>query len=260
MEAVSQPDRLYRRVADQMCAWINQGLYKPGVRLPPERELAEAMGVSRPTIREAMIALEIMGVVEIRDRSGIYVLNRAISPAAASQGQGQHGDLSVGAFELLEARIFVEGAAAGLAAETATTEDISYLRACVNEMSSSDPEIWEDADRRFHMRIAAMSNNSALAAAIELLWDFRKKSPLAAQIMTRAQGGGLEARVEEHRRILDTLAANDAVAARGAMRDHLEQVREYLLDATETAEINALRDRLQHKRQAVLRRTRRLAV
>jgi DNA-binding FadR family transcriptional regulator len=260
VEAGSQPDRLYRRVADQMCAWIDQGLYAPGVRLPPERELAEAMGVSRPTIREAMIALEIMGVVEVRDRSGIYVLERSAPASLESAGQATCDDLSVGAFELLEARIFVEGAAAGLAAETATAEDIACLHQCIEGMSSSDPAVWEDADRRFHMRIAAMSNNSALAAAIEMLWDFRKKSPLAAQIMTRAQGGGLEARADEHGDIVQALIAHDPVKAREAMRTHLEQVREYLLDATETAEIDALRDRLHDHRQSVLRRTRRLAV
>ncbi|WAC49913.1 FadR/GntR family transcriptional regulator [Asticcacaulis sp. SL142] len=252
-----QPDRLYRRVADKMIAAIQEGEYVPGCKLPAERDLAETLGVSRPTIREAMIALEIMGVVEIRDRSGIYVLNgdnRAIvetsTPAVV--------DLSVGAFELLEARIFVEGAAAGLAAETATPDDIDFLKQCLAEMMDSDPLVRELADRSFHMRIAAMSNNSALAAAVELMWDLRRNSPLASQIMTRALGGGATARINEHESILNALAAHDAMAAREAMRMHLEQVRDYVLDATETAEIDALRSKLHQQRQRVLHRTQKM--
>ncbi|MGN6363820.1 FadR/GntR family transcriptional regulator [Asticcacaulis taihuensis] len=255
MHSPQQPDRLYRRVADQIIAAIQAGVYSKGDKLPAERDLAETYGVSRPSIREAMIALEIMGAVEIRDRSGIYVVS---SGEPSVDDHQKLSDLSVGAFELVEARILIEGDAAGLAAECATAEDIENLRAFITDMGSDDAETCEAADRNFHVYIASMTHNGALIAAIELLWDLRKKSPLAAQIMDRAQGGGLEARLVEHANILQAMASHNPVAAREAMRNHLEQVREYLLDATETAEIDALRKRLKLKRQSMIGRTSKL--
>ncbi|MGA9657674.1 MAG: FadR/GntR family transcriptional regulator [Asticcacaulis sp.] len=255
MQDSQQPDRLYRRVADQVIAAIEAGTYSIGDKLPAERDLAEAIGVSRPTIREAMIALEIMGVVEIRDRSGIYVINSA--PASPDES-GNRADLSVGAFELVEARILIEGDAAGVAAESATEEDLEVLRACIQDMNSADIDVAEAADRNFHIQVAAMTRNGALMATVELLWDLRQKSPLAAQIMSRAKGGGLEARTSEHANIMRALEARNPVAAREAMRQHLEQVREYLLDATETAEIDALRTRLKLERQSMIKRTKKL--
>ena len=257
MQAPQQPDRLYRRVADHIIAAIEAGTYAIGDKLPAERDLAEANGVSRPTIREAMIALEIMGIVEIRDRSGIYVVN---SGDASAETRDKVPDLSVGAFELVEARILIEGDAAGVAAEGATAEDIDILKAYIEDMGSDDPEACEAADRSFHVHIASMTHNGALTAAVELLWDLRKKSPLAAQIMNRAQGGGLEARISEHANIIRALETRNPVAAREAMRQHLEQVRGYLLDATEIAEIDALRMRLKLQRQSMIRRTKTLLV
>lgn len=259
MQTSEQPDRLYRRVADSVIAAIKSGVYKVGEKLPAERDLAEATGVSRPTIREAMIALEIMGVVEIRDRSGIYIVDSAATRSGGEAGPSDAEDLSVGAFELVEARIVIEGDTAGLAAGSAKPEDIAFLRECVAQMNNSDPAVCEQADRAFHLHIATMTDNSALTAAVELMWDFRKKSPLAAQIMTRAQGGGWQSRISEHEAIIQALEAHNPIAARQAMRLHLEGVREYLLDATETAELDALRSRMKEMRQAVISRTRKLA-
>ena len=90
--------RLYRRVADELAGSIRNGPYKTGEKLPAERELAETFGVSRPTVREAMIALEIFGVVEIRHGSGIYVVEPpAGSAAAAASETSAREDLDVGA-------------------------------------------------------------------------------------------------------------------------------------------------------------------
>ncbi|MDI7776675.1 FadR/GntR family transcriptional regulator [Asticcacaulis sp. EMRT-3] len=255
MSTSQQPDRLYRRVADQIIIAIAQGTYGLGEKLPAERELAEAFGVSRPTVREAMIALELQGIIEIRDRSGIYITQTKNLPA---ESLSNPPDLNVGAFELIEARILIESDAAGIAAEGATASDLDILRTYIKSMDSDDVEICEQADRDFHVHIASMTHNGALIAMVELLWDLRKKSPLASQIMSRAQGGGLEARLSEHAAIMKAIEAKDTVAARKAMQQHLEQVREYLLDATEAVEIDQLRTRLKLKRQAVINRTKRL--
>ncbi|ESQ92878.1 FadR/GntR family transcriptional regulator [Asticcacaulis benevestitus] len=256
VSAGQAPNRLYRNVADQIVAMIKDGTFSATGKLPPERDLADSLGVSRPTIREAMIALEILNIVEIRDRSGIYVVQGQAREGKLSEGMDlPTDDLSVGAFELVEARILIEGDAAGLAAEAASADDVDTLNDYVLHMESTDPDVCETADRNFHIHIASMTHNGALIAAIELLWDLRKKSPLATQIMSRARGGGLGARILEHKNIISALKARNPSAARQAMREHLEGVREYLLDATETAEIEALKRQLKQKRQTVLSRT-----
>ena len=256
METSQQPDRLYRRVADQLIGLIRDGVYKVGEKLPAERDLADTFRVSRPSVREAMIALEILGVVEIRDRSGIYVTEAAVTSSKDGlQTLSGREDLNVGAFELVEARILIEGETAGLAAPLAKQKDLDILRQLVEEMRISDADRCEAADRAFHIHIASITDNGALIDAIEHLWNLRTQSPLASQIMTRAQGGGREARVAEHEAILEALAARNASGARRAMREHLESVREYLLDATETAEMDALKKKFQSKRLSVTNRT-----
>src|SRR5687768_11989893 len=101
--------KLYRRLADSIAAEIEAGKYNLGERLPTERELAEHYGVSRPTLREALIALEMLGMIEARHGLGIYV-TRLQLPVTASAF-----DVEIGAFELIEARRLIEGEAAALA-------------------------------------------------------------------------------------------------------------------------------------------------
>ncbi len=246
--------RLYRRVADDLAEAIRNGTYGVGEKLPAERELAESFGVSRPTVREAMIALEIFGVVEIRHGSGIYVVEPPSGSAAAEAARTRE-DLNVGAFELIEARIIIEGETAAVAAAAITDEDIATLNALIERMKDGNEIECEQADSEFHGHLARITDNGALIDTIEHLWELRTKSPLASQIMTRAQGGGRAARIAEHRKIVKALATRDPAAARAAMRHHLEQVREYLLVATETAEMESLRQKLRAQRDVLSRRT-----
>ncbi len=247
--------RLYRRVADDLVQSIRDGVYRPGEKLPAERELAEAFGVSRPTVREAMIALEIFGVVEIRHGSGIYVIEPTGTRVQPAEAEAMADDLNVGAFELIEARILIEGEMAAVAAAAVTDADIEALNALIGRMQSGNDEECDEADHEFHEHIARLTDNGALIDTVSNMWALRKQSRLAARIMTRAQGGGRTARVNEHKRIVKALAARDPAAARAAMRHHLEMVREYLLDATETAEIESLRQNLRAKRDSLSRRT-----
>ena len=247
----NKSDRLYRRVADELADAIRKGTYMPGDKLPPERELAETFGVSRPTVREAMIALEIYGVVEIRHGSGIYV----IAPDRGDESAPAREDLNVGAFELIEARIIIEGETAAVAAASVNDADIARLENLIERMRNGDEAECEQADREFHSHLAGITENSALIDTIEHMWDLRTRSPLASQIMSRAQGGGRAARIEEHEAIVTALKKHDPAAARLAMRYHLEQVREYLLVATETAELESLRQKLRAQRDVLSRRT-----
>ncbi len=241
--------RLYRRVADELAASIRSGKFASGDKLPSERDLAEHFGVSRPTIREAMIALEIYGVVEIRPGSGNYVADGS----GANDGEVQ--DLDVGAFELIEARIIIESGAAGVAAAVISDADLEYLESLVGQMRGHDEHTLEKADQQFHLHVAQVTNNGPLINIIKELWELRTSSLLASSIMQRAKGGGLAARVREHEHILAALKSRDPVAARLAMQEHLEKVREYLLEATETEELESLRRKHKAARAALSKRT-----
>jgi DNA-binding FadR family transcriptional regulator len=240
--------KLYRRLADAIAAEIEAGKYKVGERLPTERELAEAFGVSRPTLREALIALEMLGMIEARHGLGIYV-TRAQMPVTASTY-----DFEIGAFELIEARRLFEGEAAALAAATIDDEALAELERLLTLMADEDELKGEDADKEFHMVIARATGNGAIIATVENLWELRNRSPLARNILTRARGAGLEPRIVEHRRVFDALKAHDPAEARQAMRDHLERVIEHLLRATETEAMEKAQQESEARRSQVAKR------
>ena len=241
--------KLYRRIADSVADAIESGQYKLGDRLPTERELAEQFGVSRPTLREAMIALEMLGMIEARHGLGIYVTSNA-RPAAPTNEL----DFEIGAFELIEARRLFEGEAAALAATAITDDQIRELESLIERMAREEEIQGEDADREFHMVIARASGNGAIIATIENLWDWRDRSALARNILTRARGMGLEPRIVEHRRVFEALKAHDPAAARQAMRDHLERVIDHLLHATETEAVERARQETGARRSAIAKR------
>jgi GntR family hexuronate regulon transcriptional repressor len=244
--------KLYRQVADTIMASIKSGDYKPGSRLPSERDLAASFKVSRPTIREAMIALEIRGLVEARQGSGIYITDHPPAQIGAD-------DLDIGAFELTEARRLFEAEAAALAATIITEEQLREIEEILDDMikENARKQKGEMADRRFHVAIAQATRNSAITAVIENLWDIRYKSPLCAHMLERARSVGVQPRISEHRRILAALRKHDPQAARNAMRDHLARVIDGLLAATETDAVDSARKKAVSKRHEY---TRRLAI
>ncbi len=220
-------EKLYQRVADQVAARIADGQYQRGGRLPAERDLAEEFGVSRPTIREAMIALEIRGLVGARQGSGIYVSVAPPERAASAP------ELDVGAFELMEARNLFEGEATALAATSINEAQLADLEALADEMErAGDTAAALDADRRFHLAIARATGNSLIASVVEMLWTVREQSPLCVHMFAQARREGVMPRVGEHRAIVAALATRDPQQAREAMRGHLRRVIDDLLEAT----------------------------
>jgi GntR family transcriptional regulator, hexuronate regulon transcriptional repressor len=249
MSTPSDTRKLYRQVADSIMASIKGGDHKPGSRLPSERDLAVAYKVSRPTVREAMIALEIRGLVEARHGSGIYVTEHPPAQIGAD-------DLDIGAFELTEARRLFEGEAAALAATTITDEQVAELETIIADMikENNRKQTGEMADRRFHVAIARATRNTAITTVIENLWDIRYKSPLCRHMLERARSMGVQPRISEHRRILAALKKHDPKAARAAMRDHLGRVIDGLLVATESEAVDSARKKAVSKRHEYTRR------
>ncbi|MGP7796983.1 FadR/GntR family transcriptional regulator [Sphingomonas sp. CLY1604] len=242
-------EKLYQRVVNAISERIAQGRYTIGTRLPGERELAEEFAVSRPTIREAMIALEIRGLVEARHGSGLYVT------AAPAQQVGP-AELDIGAFELIEARILFEGEAAAVAATMIDDAALADLDAALAEMAACDPSSSAafDTDRRFHLRIAEATGNTVIATVVDMLWRLRDSAPLSAHIFAEAWAGGVHPRVEEHQAIVEALRARDSAAARGAMRAHLNRVVEDLLAATEVEALRRAQSEIEEQRGALRRR------
>jgi GntR family transcriptional repressor for pyruvate dehydrogenase complex len=156
--------RLYLQVAGQLQELIGQGVFETGQRLPSERDLATQFGVSRPTIREAMIALEIAGQVEVRSGSGVYVLNAAARPGPLGSDPGP--------FEILEARRLIEGETCALAAQRISAGQLQQLQGLLDDMEHENQreDATEQADERFHRLIAEAAGNSALSATIGWLW------------------------------------------------------------------------------------------
>ena len=253
MKPLPRTKRLYQQVADQLSDLIASGKYQLGDRLPAERDLAQRFGVSRPTVREAVIALELAGLVEVRTGSGVYVVER--SPVAMKTSE-----MDIGPFELTEARALFEGEAAALAATLITDEQLAELDATIDEMieeNKTDVE-GEIADRKFHMMIAQFTQNSAIASVVEDLWDVRHRSPLVSRMLDKVRKRGVKPRIDEHRAIADALRSRSPSKARAAMRRHLSRVIDGLLDATEVEVLEEARKRVnrQRARYGVAKKTR----
>ncbi len=235
--------RLYQRVAEQLAAVISEGEYKPGSRLPAERKLAERFEVSRPTVREAIIALELAGFVEVRGGSGVYVCDGEKNKLNAT-------GLDVGPFDILEARILFEGEAAELAAKKISSEELAEVRQALDDMVTENEgePICEKADEHFHMLIARATKNDAIVSVCSHLWNLRNSSPVSARILEKVRQAGSRPRIEEHKAILDALERHDGPGARAAMREHLTRVIQQLLDATEAEAVEEARRQVMHNR------------
>lgn len=207
--------RLYQIVADQVADAIRAGEYRRGERLPPERDLSRRCGVSRPVVREAMIALEIAGFVEIRGGSGVYV-KTAPFPAARVPDAGE------GPYEAFLARQTVESEIAAIAAETANPADIDEIRQALDLMrTAAERGPGPDSnDRRFHLAIAKATGNMAFVQILHFIWDelLFPSGPLWVKL--RERRSVRPTRIAEHEAILAAIEARDAAAARKAMQVH----------------------------------------
>ena len=216
---VVEPKRLYRQIADQLAQLIASGEFAVGSRLPAERELAASLGVSRTSVREAIISLEMSGFVEVRVGTGIFVSPR---PEIAAR---QSRDAGPGPFELLAARKLVEGEIAALAASAATEEDAAALRESVARLAAriDDFPAREAEDRDFHLRLAKATGNSSLELVVEGLWD--QRAELWGRLQRHFHTKDLADRtIRDHAAIASAVAAGNADAARAAMHRHIGRV------------------------------------
>jgi DNA-binding FadR family transcriptional regulator len=221
-----EPRRLYRQIAEQIRTLIASGEFPAGARLPPERDLARQLGVSRPSVREALIALEVEGLVEVRIGSGIYVLGPTRrAGAVGGPATGGEGEAAAGPFELLRARYVIEGECAALAAKSSKKAQLAAMEEALDEMHRELALRRQPlaGDRLFHLRIAEATGNGALVAVVKMLWEERA-GPLYKQLEHHYDSPALwTAAIAEHRAVLKSIAARDGPGARAAMQRHLNR-------------------------------------
>ena len=221
-----QSKRLFEKIAEQIKMLIASGEFKEGSRLPPERDLALQLGVSRPTVREAMIALELSGLVEVRVGAGIYVISSKPRLVLTPNSKIKVPSPS----ELIEARLMVEPNNAALAAERFRPELIDDLERAIKQQITEDA-IGADADRQFHMIIAEATGNRALVEMTEYLWDQMLSSHMWRLLIDHAQLKGLYPIIlDDHRNLLNALTRRDSETAKNIMKSHLEHAKEIFFD------------------------------
>ena len=248
MSTPSDTPKLYQQIARTLAASIEDGRYVPGDRLPSERELADDFGVSRPTIRDAMIALEFQGLVEARQGSGVYV------KAAPQISEAAERDIS--ALELAEARRLFEGEACALAATIITDEQLALLDQLVADMARDvAAEDLERHEMELHVAIARATGNAAVCATVEDLWRLRQQSPNCAATLRRARISGRGDFIGEHRKIVAAMRTRDPKAARQAMHGHLAQAIDDLLGLAESEALEQTREKMAEQRRMLGLRT-----
>ncbi|MGO4302385.1 FadR/GntR family transcriptional regulator [Cupriavidus sp. RAF12] len=215
-----EPRRLYRQIADQLRRLIEGGEFPVGSRLPPERDLAAQLGVSRPSVREALIALEVEGLVEVRMGSGIYAC--AADPAPLGTPAGSV--IAEPPLDVIRARQTIEGEMAANAARHCTPALLEALAEAIAlmEEEAGAGHIPVRGDRLFHLRITEVSENSVLLRLVAELFDERH-NPLFAQFGSHFENAASwMAAIAEHRTVVAAIASGSADAARAAMCEHLE--------------------------------------
>lgn len=223
---VLQPQRLYRQIADLLAGHIQKGDFPPGTYLPSERDLAKQLGVSRSSVREALIALEVTGVVDIRVGNGVYVVDQPKADDATNNAPG------VSPFELLEARSLFESEVTALAAQEARPEQIALIEDTITAMAASKGNHTDflEQDHLFHLRIAEATSNQVLIDLVEYLWAERC-SPLFCKFEEHYSDLSLkDSTVDDHIAILEAIKVGDSRRARVAMKDHITHVRERFIE------------------------------
>jgi GntR family transcriptional regulator, hexuronate regulon transcriptional repressor len=235
--------RLYQKVAAELKQRITCNQYAVGDRLPAERLIAEEMKVSRTVVREAIIMLEVEGMVDVRKGSGIHVIaaESRYSPLIAAEIEDNEF-LTAGPFELLQARQLLESNIAEFAATQVTKQDIMALLAIQETAQKEDRARDSQWDKEFHIQVAKATQNSVLVTLVEKVWQHRDQNPYWRKLHEHVDERAIESWCEDHEQILKALMRKDPKAAKLAMWQHLENTKQMLFQAT-TVDDDAVDDR-----------------
>jgi GntR family transcriptional regulator, transcriptional repressor for pyruvate dehydrogenase complex len=227
-------DVLSERIAQSLLTLIKEKQLRPGDRLPPERELAAMMKVSRPSLREALRALQIMNIIDNRQGSGTYVTS--LEPERLIEHLDIIFTLNDSTYlELFQARRILEVGASELAARSITDEEIGELETCLDMATEAlnDPETFLEIDLDLHRKILGATRNKILALFMRSI----SQLSIYSRRRTGENVGVRRQTINDHRAIVQALKSRDPAAARQAMLDHLSHVEEamkHVLNAKDT--------------------------
>lgn len=246
-----EAEKLSNAVVRQIELLILRGILKPGERLPSERELAEKMGVSRPSLREAVADLQSRGLLATKAGAGIYVAE--VVGAAFSDALVQlFSDHDEAIFDYISFRRDLEGLAAARAARLGSDTDLKVIDTIYRKMeaahSKRNPADEAQLDAEFHLAIIEASHNVIMLHMMRSMFDLLREGVFYNRRIMFQQHTTYEALLEQHRAINAALQARDPQAARTAVEAHLDYVKQALTDH-QRAERNAevARQRLEHE-------------
>ena len=222
--------RPYQVVGNALLERIRAGEFRASGKLPPERELAEAYEVGRAVIRDALVMLEVKGLIQSRQGSGIYITLKAYDsqPVVPSGKVAPAG----GPLELLSARQLIESQIARQAAIHATDTDIERIEgAFALHNAAPDTQPRDELDQAFHVAIALATQNPELAVVVAQLWERRQHHTFWTGHNIRLNTFQHDERwAEDHNRIVDAIRRHDGDAAYVAMWQHIENVKQFFVD------------------------------
>ncbi|WP_434995512.1 FadR/GntR family transcriptional regulator [Arthrobacter sp. Ld5] len=215
--------RLYEQLVEQLLGYIESAKLRPGDLLPSERDLAERLGVSRATLAQALVALEVLGVIDVHHGTGAVLRHRA-SVATVIKGLREHRNRLP---DIVEARSTLEVRLAALAAERRTDGDLAAIDGALEEMRTEIDDGGRGAhgDELFHQAVTAAAHSPVLAQ----LMAFIGEMVLETRLESLAQPGRPEQSLASHRSITEAIRAQDPAAAAAAMQRHIELVSDVAL-------------------------------
>ncbi|SPJ30056.1 FadR/GntR family transcriptional regulator [Falsiruegeria mediterranea] len=246
-----QPEKLSTSVVRQIELLILRGILRPGERLPSERELADRLGVSRPSLRDAIAELQEQGLLSAKAGSGVFVaevLGNAFSPAL-TRLFGAHDEAM---FDYLSFRRDIESLAAERAARLGSDSDLKVIQAIFDKMVAAhgSPGSDEEArlDAEFHMAILEASHNVVMLHMMRSMFDLLRAGVFYNRRIMFHQQHTRASILDQHRAINDALQARDPVAAKAAVEAHLSFVKQCLSDQQIAERNEAIaRQRLEHE-------------
>ena len=218
-----QRTRLYEQVAEQISAWIVDNGLREGDRLPPERDLAARLGVSRATLSQALVALEVVGVVAVRHGDGTVLTDKAGTAKITDAIRAHAGRLP----DIIETRDALETKLAALAALRRTDEDLSRIRAALDAMERDIESGGRgvEGDERFHAAVTSAAHSPLLAMMMKTISELIRET----RIESLSQPGRPRDSLAGHGRIADAIEAGDNDLAAAAMHDHVGMVSDVAL-------------------------------
>ncbi|SUU37571.1 GntR family transcriptional regulator [Actinobacillus seminis] len=229
-------NRSYKKIGEQLKEELQQGLYKIGERLPPERDIAERFDVSRTVVREAIIMLELEGFVSVKKGSGVYVI--ALPCAQADNFSEPIAD--VGPFELLQARQLIESSIAEFAAIQATRNDILKLKEILNKERITLEQNINDysVDQEFHSTLTEITQNEVLIQIQKDFWKYRDNSMWKTLHLHIEDQHYRKLWLVDHEKILNAIQRKNPALAKKMMWQHIENVKQKLFELSDIEDPN----------------------